>query len=122
MVRLESKRLVFRDHEPGDLEPYCEMESDQVYRAHQPVHPREELERSFKNSALPRKEMGLLATVFKDDGRYIGRTGTSYSLRSAFTGSTRNAASAGTMLAMPAIASNTAAAAANAIRSKALTP
>ena len=122
MVRLESKRLVLRDHEPEDLEPYCEMESDQVHRAHQPVHPREELERSFKNSALPRKEMGLLATVFKDDGRYIGRTTTSYSLRSALTGSTRNAASAGTMLAMPAIASNTVAAAPKAIRSKALTP
>ena len=75
MVRLVSERLIFRDHEAADLEPYCEMESDQVYRAHQPVHPREELERSFRNSALPRKEMGLLATVFKADGRYIGRTG-----------------------------------------------
>jgi [ribosomal protein S5]-alanine N-acetyltransferase len=75
VTRLESERLIFRDHEPEDLEPYCEMESDQVYRAHQPVHPREELERSFRNSALPRKEMGLLATVFKEDGRYIGRTG-----------------------------------------------
>jgi ribosomal-protein-alanine N-acetyltransferase len=75
MVRLETARLIFRDHEPADLEPYCEMESDQVYRAHQPVHPREELERSFKDSALPRKELGLLATVFKEDGRYVGRTG-----------------------------------------------
>jgi len=74
-VRLESARLIFRDHEPGDLEPYCEMESDQVYRAHQKVRPREELERSFTNSALPRKELGLLATVFKEDGRYIGRMG-----------------------------------------------
>lgn len=75
MVRLETARLILRDHQPEDLEPYCEMESDQVYRAHQPVHPREELERSFKNSALPRKEMGLLATVLKEDGRYLGRTG-----------------------------------------------
>ena len=75
MVRLETARLILRDHEPGDLEPYCEMESDQVYRAHQKVHPREELERSFKNSALPRKELGLLATVLKGDGRYIGRMG-----------------------------------------------
>jgi len=75
MVRLESARLVFRDHEPADLEPYCAIESDPVYRAHQPVHPRDELERSFQQAWLPRKEMGLLATVFKDDGRYIGRTG-----------------------------------------------
>jgi len=75
MVRLESTRLVFRDHEPADLEPYCEMESDQIYRAHQPVHPREEIERRFRERALPRKEMGLLATVLKADGTYIGRTG-----------------------------------------------
>ena len=75
MVRLESARLVFRDHEPADLEPYCAIESDPVYRAHQPVHPRDELERSFQQAWLPRKEMGLLATVFKEDGRYIGRTG-----------------------------------------------
>jgi len=46
MVRLETARLILRDHEPGDLEPYCEMESDPVFRAHQPVHPREELERT----------------------------------------------------------------------------
>jgi ribosomal-protein-alanine N-acetyltransferase len=75
MVRLESPRLIFRDHEPGDLEPYVAMESDQVYRAHQKVHPREELERSFTNTWLPRKEMGMLATVLKPDGLYIGRTG-----------------------------------------------
>ena len=75
MVRLETIRLIFRDHEPDDLEPYCEMESDQIYRAHQPVHPRKELERGFRQGALPRKDMGLLATVLKEDGRYIGRTG-----------------------------------------------
>jgi len=75
VLRLESERLIFRDHEPDDLEPYCEMESDPLYRGHQPVHPREELERSFHRTWLPRKEMGLLATVFKEDGRYIGRTG-----------------------------------------------
>jgi ribosomal-protein-alanine N-acetyltransferase len=75
MVRLESARLVFRDHEPADLEPYCAIESDPVYRAHQPVYPRDELERGFQQAWLPRKEMGLLATVFKDDGGYIGRTG-----------------------------------------------
>ena len=75
MVRLETERLIFRDHEPEDLEPYCEMESDPIYRAPQRVHPREELERSFTQTWLPRKEMGMLATVFKPDGRYIGRTG-----------------------------------------------
>jgi ribosomal-protein-alanine N-acetyltransferase len=75
MVRLETARLIFRDHEPGDLEAYCEMETDPGYRGHQPVHSIEELVRSFNQTWLPRKEMGLLATVFKEDGRYIGRTG-----------------------------------------------
>jgi len=75
MIRLETPRLLFRDHEPQDLEAYCEMESDPLYRAHQPVHPREELERRFNLTWLPVKEMGLLATVFKPDVRYIGRTG-----------------------------------------------
>ena len=75
MVRLQSERLIFRDHEPSDLDPFCEMESDQVYRAHQRVHPREELERSFRETWMVPKEMGLLATVLKEDGRYIGRMG-----------------------------------------------
>ena len=75
MIRLETERLILRDHEPADLEPYCEIESDALYRSPQKVHPREELERSFFQSALPPKELGLLATVFKEDGRYIGRSG-----------------------------------------------
>jgi RimJ/RimL family protein N-acetyltransferase len=74
-VILETPRLLFRDHIAADLEPYCEMESDLLYRAPQPVHPRAELERSFRESVLPPKPMGLLATVFKPDGRYIGRCG-----------------------------------------------
>lgn len=75
MVRLESARLLFRDHEPDDLEPFCAIESDPMYRAPQPVHPRPELERSFRETWLTVKPMGLLATVFKEDGRYIGRCG-----------------------------------------------
>ncbi len=75
MVRLESARLIFRDHEPADLEPYCEIESDALYRSPQKVHPREELERSFREAWLPPKPIGLLATAFKEDGRYIGRAG-----------------------------------------------
>lgn len=74
MIRLESARLLFRDHEAGDLEPYCEMESDPIYRWPQPVHPRGELERGFANLCMP-KELGLLATVIKRDNIYIGRSG-----------------------------------------------
>jgi hypothetical protein len=47
MIRLETERLLLRDHEPQDLEPFCEIESDPEYRQPRPVHPREELERSF---------------------------------------------------------------------------
>src|SRR5215475_8979377 len=72
---LETERLLFRDHEDADMEPYCEMESDVEYRAPQRVHPREELERSFREGWLPPKPMGLLATIYKPEGRYIGRCG-----------------------------------------------
>ena len=75
MVRLETERLLFRDHEPQDLEPFCEIESDPEYRWPQPVHPRAELERSFREAWLLPKEMGLLATELKPNGRYIGRCG-----------------------------------------------
>jgi RimJ/RimL family protein N-acetyltransferase len=72
---LETDRLLFRHHEPGDLEAFCAMESDAEYRSPQRVHPRAELERSFREAWLPRKEMGLLATVYKPEGCYIGRCG-----------------------------------------------
>ena len=75
MVWLETERLLFRDHEPADLEAYCAMESDPIYRAPQQVHPRSELERSFRDAWLVPKPMGLRATVFKADHRYIGRCG-----------------------------------------------
>jgi RimJ/RimL family protein N-acetyltransferase len=51
------------------------MESDAIYRSPQRVHPRSELERSFWEAVLPAKEMGLLATVLRSEGKYIGRCG-----------------------------------------------
>lgn len=75
MTRLETERLLFRDHEPGDLIAYCEIESDPEYRRPQVVPPRAELERSFREAVLPKKAMDLLATVYKPDGCYIGRCG-----------------------------------------------
>ena len=74
-VKLETPRLLFRDHEPADLEPYCEMESDPIYRWPQAVHSREAHERSFRETWLRPKAMGLFATVYKPDSRYIGRCG-----------------------------------------------
>jgi RimJ/RimL family protein N-acetyltransferase len=75
VTRLETERLLFRDHEPGDLDAYCSMESDPLYRAPLPVHARTELERSFRDVWLVPKPLGLRATVFKPDNRYIGRCG-----------------------------------------------
>jgi RimJ/RimL family protein N-acetyltransferase len=75
MVILETERLRFREHEPADLEPYCEIESDAEYRWPQRVHPRAELERSFRETWLKPKALGLCATIFKADGCYIGRSG-----------------------------------------------
>lgn len=75
MVWLETERLLFRDHEAGDLAPYCAIESDPLYRGSQPVHPREELERSFRETWLVPKPMALRATVCKDNQQYIGRCG-----------------------------------------------
>ena len=75
MVRLETARLIFRDHEPRDLEAYCELESDPVYRSPQPVYPRAELERGYREAVLKPKDLGLCATEFKPDGHYVGRCG-----------------------------------------------
>ena len=75
MIKLETERLIFRDHELRDLEPYCAIESDPVYRSPQRVHPRAELERAFRETAMRPKEIGLHAMEFKPDGRYIGRAG-----------------------------------------------
>lgn len=72
---LETQRLLFREHEPGDWDAFCAMESDAEYRLPQVVHPRTELERSFREAWLKPKAMGLMAKVYKPDSRYIGRCG-----------------------------------------------
>jgi [ribosomal protein S5]-alanine N-acetyltransferase len=75
VIRLETPRLLFRDHELEDLAPYCAMESDPQYRGPQRVHPREELERRFHEGPLEPKDFALFATVYKPEGCYIGRSG-----------------------------------------------
>jgi ribosomal-protein-alanine N-acetyltransferase len=75
MIILETERLLFRDHEEADLQPFCEMEADPEYRWPQRPRSREEAEATFHEVWLPRKPMGLLATVFKPEGRYIGHCG-----------------------------------------------
>ena len=75
VIYLETERLFFRDHQPDDLEAYCAMESDPVYRSPQVVHPRAEIERSFREAIMTPKPLGLRATVFKPDNLYVGRCG-----------------------------------------------
>jgi RimJ/RimL family protein N-acetyltransferase len=64
-----------RLHQESDREPYCEMESDAVIDAPQVVHPRDELERSFSRTLASANASVFMATVFKPEGRYIGRCG-----------------------------------------------
>lgn len=75
MVWLESERLRFRDHEPSDLDAYCEIESDPEFRSPQVVHPREEIVASFWRQVGIQAPLALRATEFKPDRRYIGRCG-----------------------------------------------
>src|SRR5437868_2300537 len=79
MIVLETARLLFRDHEPADLEAYCEMEADPEVRRYVGGKPRtrETAERRFREVFLrPRSgRLALWATVFKQEGRYIGYCG-----------------------------------------------
>lgn len=100
MIRLETNRLLLRDHQPSDLDAYCAMESDPLYRHPQPVHPRGELERRFRDTWLVRKPMGLLATVHKATDEYIGRCGL-YPFRDASDEIVPNAAFIAFYLARP---------------------
>jgi ribosomal-protein-alanine N-acetyltransferase len=79
MIVLESERLLFRDHEPADVDAYCEMEADPEVRRYVggAPRPRDAAERKFHGS-LHRPASDLLwmwATVYKPEGRYIGRCG-----------------------------------------------
>jgi ribosomal-protein-alanine N-acetyltransferase len=79
MIVLESERLLFRDHEPGDLEAYCEMEADPEVRRYVGGAPRarDAAEQRFRKG-LDRPESNRLwmwATVYKPEERYIGRCG-----------------------------------------------
>jgi ribosomal-protein-alanine N-acetyltransferase len=83
MIILETERLLFRYHEEADLDSYCEMMAEPEFRRLSGGRPlsREEAEKSFRSMVARQEEwlrpkpMGLLATVFKPEGRYIGRCG-----------------------------------------------
>jgi RimJ/RimL family protein N-acetyltransferase len=79
MIVLETERLLFRDHAIDDLEPFCAMEADSEFRRFVGGSPRshEDAEEKFRRVYLPpvRDRIGLWATVFKPEGRYIGYCG-----------------------------------------------
>jgi len=79
VIVLETERLLFRDHEPADLDAYCEMEADPEFRRYVggAPRPRDAAERKFQ-PGLHRPESARLwmwAAVYKPEGRYIGRCG-----------------------------------------------
>jgi ribosomal-protein-alanine N-acetyltransferase len=78
MIVLESERMYFRVHEPGDRDAYCAMEMDVEVRRWVGGQPRtrEAAELRFGNALKPVEgRLALWATVLKDEGRYIGRCG-----------------------------------------------
>jgi ribosomal-protein-alanine N-acetyltransferase len=77
-IILETKRLLFRPHESGDLEAYCAMEQDAEVRRYVGGAPRtrQAAEERFQGALQPVQDrLRLWATVLKENNRYIGRCG-----------------------------------------------
>jgi ribosomal-protein-alanine N-acetyltransferase len=78
MVILETKRLLFREHKPSDLEAYCAMEQDAEVRRFVGGAPRTRAVAEIKFHAMLQSrqdERCLWATVLRASGDYIGRCG-----------------------------------------------
>jgi [ribosomal protein S5]-alanine N-acetyltransferase len=79
MVILESKRLLFRQHELADLVSFCAMEMDPNFRRYVGGYPRsrEDAERKFREGPLQEvsDRLGVWATILKSTGQYVGRFG-----------------------------------------------
>jgi [ribosomal protein S5]-alanine N-acetyltransferase len=78
MIILETERLIFRPHEPGDLEAFCAMEQDAEFRRYIGGAPRtrEAAEAKFQAALQPvHDRLSMWATVLKANGCYIGRCG-----------------------------------------------
>jgi ribosomal-protein-alanine N-acetyltransferase len=75
---LSSKRLLFRQHIPEDMDAYCAMEMDADIRRYAGGQPRsrEDSERRFAGTLQPITDrLSMWATVLKETGQYIGRCG-----------------------------------------------
>jgi hypothetical protein len=81
MFFLETDRLLFRSHEPGDEADFVSMHTDPEVRRYVGgrAWPEEEAIRRFRNGYLgrPEKTHGLWATIFKEEQKYIGACGLS---------------------------------------------
>jgi [ribosomal protein S5]-alanine N-acetyltransferase len=78
MIVLETERLLFREHEPGDRDAYCAMEQDPDVRRYVGGAPRtrEAAEARFQGALEPvPHRLRLWATVLRANGQYIGRCG-----------------------------------------------
>jgi len=79
MIVLETQRLLFRDHGVDDLEAFCAMEADPEVRRFVGGSPRsrDAAEHKFRTVYLKpiQNRLGLWATVFKPERRYIGYCG-----------------------------------------------
>jgi ribosomal-protein-alanine N-acetyltransferase len=79
MILLETERLLLRHHIEADLDAFCEMMADPEFRRLSGGKPlsREEAERTFRENVLLHQptRLGLWATEYKPEGRYIGRCG-----------------------------------------------
>jgi [ribosomal protein S5]-alanine N-acetyltransferase len=78
MIILETERLFFRPHEPGDRDAYCAMEMDSEVRRYVGgyARTREGAEAKFRSVLQSRRDrLRLWATVLKANGCYIGRCG-----------------------------------------------
>jgi ribosomal-protein-alanine N-acetyltransferase len=78
-IVLETDRLLFRDHQLDDLEPFCAIEADAEFRRFVGGQPRTRAaaEEKFRHKYLPaiRNRMALWATIYKPEGCYIGYCG-----------------------------------------------
>jgi [ribosomal protein S5]-alanine N-acetyltransferase len=86
MIFMETERLRFRSHEPGDEADFVSMHTDAEVRRYVggQAWPVDKARSRFREQYLgrPTETFGLWATVFKEEGKYIGSCG----LRAAGSG------------------------------------
>lgn len=75
---LETARLLFRPHEPRDLDPFCAMEMDARMRRFTGGAPRTRAEAERRFAAMCARfdpRLPFCAAIYKPEQRYVGRCG-----------------------------------------------